>query len=132
MAKFWKLAPALLFIILGAGCAFDVIYLKEKPVTFTAANGSANDDFVLKGYWKVEIGTGYPTFLRGDTHWHCVGTTEYGRVYSTRDQLLTVEASNIYEAFLVVADQTITGFYLPVEKIFTPASHPVHITTESI
>jgi len=80
----------------------------------------------------VGLGTGFPTHLKAGTRWHRVGQIQYGTVYSTKDQIVEVEASNIYEAQLVMTDQTVKGFYLPVEKTFTPASHPVSIAIEPI
>jgi nitrogen regulatory protein PII-like uncharacterized protein len=45
---------------------------------------------------------------------------------------VTVEASNIYEAQLIVSNQCITGFYLPVEKMVTPVSPPIHIEMQTV
>jgi hypothetical protein len=37
-------------------------------------------------------------------------------VYATRDRVLTVEASNVHEAYIVVSNGKLVGFFLPVEK----------------
>lgn len=47
-----------------------------------------------------------------------VGTDPHGDVYKTEDQILTVEASNVYEAFIVISAGDLVGFYLPVEDAF--------------
>jgi len=112
------------------GCAFDISYVKQTPATFTAMPG-VSPDFILQQDVKVSLGTGFPTRLKSGTCWHQIGTTEYGTVFVTKDQIVTVEASNIYEAQLVVSNQCITGFYLPVEKMVTPVSHPIHIEIQS-
>lgn len=117
--------------LLLVGCAFDVSYVKKSPATFTATAGTS-PDFVLQQDGKVSLGTGFPTRLKSGTHWHQVGTTEYGTVFATKDQIVTVEASNIYEAQLIVSNQCITGFYLPVEKMVTPVSPPIHIEIQSL
>jgi len=108
------------------GCAFDVSYVKKTPATFMVAKASL-PDFVLQQDVKVGLGTGFPTRLNRGTHWHQVGSTELGAVFVTQDQIVTVEASNIYEAQLIVSNQCITGFYLPVEKMAAPVSPPIHI-----
>ncbi len=43
-----------------------------------------------------------------------------GDVYKTRDQVLTVEASNVQEAYIVVESGRLVGFYMPVERTFSP------------
>jgi hypothetical protein len=122
---------ALVGVLLLAGCAFDVSYVSKKPATFTVMNG-ISPDLVLQQDVKVDLGTGYPTRLKGGTRWHQVGSTEYGDVFATKDQIVTVEASNIYEAQLIVSNQCITGFYLPVEKMVTPVSNPIHIEMQTV
>ena len=39
--------------------------------------------------------------------------------------MLTVEASNIHEAALVMREGRVTGFYLLIEKKFCPVKQPV-------
>lgn len=118
-------------VLLLAGCAFDVSHVTMAPVTFEPMSGTA-PDFVLMQNITVHLGTGFPTRLQAGTHWHEVGTTGYGTVYATKDQIVTVEASDVYEARLIVSNRCVTGFYLPVEKMATPVSHPVPIEIQSV
>jgi hypothetical protein len=128
----WHPAACLLLVMLLTGCAFDVSYVNQTPAAFTMATGATNDDFVLQESVDVRLGTGFPTHLKAGTRWHRVGQTQYGTVYSTKDQIVQVEASNIYEAQLVMSNQTVQGFYLLVEKTFAPASNPVRVTIHPI
>jgi hypothetical protein len=75
------------------------------------------------------LGTSFPTRLKSGTRWSHVGSTEHGDVFRTKDQIVTVEASNIHEAYLVLSNRVVTGFYLPVEKTFAPARKPVLLPT---
>ena len=118
-------------LFLLAGCAFNLSTVKQQPVTFTAKAEVATG-FVLLQDVKVKLGTGFPTYLRRDTRWRAVGTTEYGTVFATKDQIVTVEESHIHEAQLVVTNQSITGFYFPVEKTFAPVSRPIPIETKTL
>src|ERR1039457_6504695 len=79
--------------ILG-GCAFDVVRVRQVPVTFSSGDAGA-PKFVLAKPVNVSLGTGFPTLLKAGTTWTHVGTTEFGEVYSTEDQIVKVEASNI-------------------------------------
>lgn len=108
---------------LFSGCAFDVAHVKQLPVSFQPVTG-APLRWRLGHEAKVSIGTGYTTRLQPGTRWVQVGRLEQGDVFKTADQVVTVEASNIHEAHLVVKDGAVTGFYLPVERTFTPVNPP--------
>jgi hypothetical protein len=120
----------LITLVLAGGCAFDISHVEQLPVNYAAAMGSEDESFTLVQPVTAKLGTGFPTRLNGGTRWRMVGHTEYGKVFATKDQILTVEASNIYEAQLVVADQSITGFYLPVEKKFVRVKQLIRIETQ--
>jgi hypothetical protein len=114
----------------GAGCAFDISHVALLPVNYAPETGAEVSGFVLLQDVTVKLGTGFPTHLKAASRWRMVGRTEFGDVYATADQILTVEASNIYEAQMVVADHNIPGVYLPVEKKFVQVSQPIRISTQ--
>ena len=122
---------AVAVLALVAGCAFDISHVKQQPVTYTAVATPAQA-FVLSREIKATMGTGYPTRLKAGTRWYQVGNTEHGAVFGTKDQVVTVEASNNYEAQLVVADGFVKGFYLPVERSFVTVSSPIRLETQPI
>lgn len=104
-----------------SSCAFDLVQVKQIPVQIEPAH-SLNSPFALEKEVKVSLGTGYSRVLTKGTKWHPVGMIVNGDVYRTNDQVLTVEASNIHEAYIVVSARKLVGFYLPVEKTFSPIS----------
>ena len=116
--------------LLSAGCAFDISHVTQEPATFMS-DPAQPTGFTLGQDVKAKLGTGFATRLKRGTRWRQVGMTQYGRVFATKDQIVTVEASNIYEADLVVSNQFITGFFLVVEKTFAPVSRPIHIEMQS-
>jgi len=119
----WGAGGIALGIALG-GCAFDVVSVPQSPVVFHASTGAKG--FVLMQDLTVHIGTGFATRLRANTSWHKVGATVFGDVYATQDQIVTVEASNIYEAQIVVSDlRNLVGFYLPVEHTYVSLNEPL-------
>lgn len=118
-------------LVLLVGCAFNISSVKQQPVTFIAET-DASSGFVLLQDVKAKLGTGFPTHLKRDTRWRAMGNTEYGTVFATKDQIVTVEESHIHEAQLVVSNQSITGFYFPVEQKFAPVSHPIPIETKPL
>jgi hypothetical protein len=78
---------------------------------------------------KVRLREGHASDLKKGTTWRQVGRVEQGDVFHTSDQVVAVEASNQYEADLVVNRNAVVGFYLIVEHTFTPADPPVEIKT---
>ena len=116
----WLILMFFLFIILNA-CAFDIVRVKQIPVSFESYH-NPKILLELQEETKVDLGTGYCRTLKSKTRWEYVGKISYGEVFKTKDQILTVEASNIYEAYIVISGGELVGFYLPVEKSFTPLS----------
>ena len=112
------LIGCVLAAVLGA-CAFDVIHVEQYPARLETSNASVKA-FELTSDATVNIGAGYRRVLKAGTRWRCVGQLPQGDVFTTSDQVLTVEASNIQEAYIVMESRKLVGFYLPVEKTFSP------------
>ena len=109
-----------LLSIAAAGCPFDVYHLTSTHASFTGQIESPRS-FILKDevvIAKNQAPCGYSRTLRTGSRWEQCGAIPDGDVYKSRDQVLTVECSNIYEAYLVVFDGRLNGFYLPVEKAY--------------
>lgn len=121
-----RFAPLIVALVAGTlgGCAFDLAHVEQRAATLSTRT-SAPPSFVLTHAVDVDLGLGYRRVLRAGTRWTYVGTVDAGDVYKTADQVLTVEASNIHEAYAVVASGRLVGFYLPVEKTYSPAIAPV-------
>lgn len=111
-------------VLLTTGCAFDVSFVKLQPATFTARPDCSSAWTLLENE-SIALGTGFPTRLRQATRWHCVGVVEAGTVFRTDDQIVTVEASNIYEAMAVMNGNQLVGFYLPVDRKIAPVTPAV-------
>jgi hypothetical protein len=105
-----------LLCIAASGCPFDVYHLSSTPTRFTRDIESPNS-FVLKDEVLITAAPcGYIRALRKGSRWEQCGVIPEGEVYKTRDQVLTIECSHVYEAYVVVSDGHLSGFYLPVEK----------------
>lgn len=111
------------------GCAFDVIRVEQIPTSFSSVK-SCDNFFILAQDINAELGGGYNRTIKKDTRWDCVGKIPQGDVYKTRDQILTVEASNVFEAYIVVLSNELVGFYLPVEGTFSPLDNKIQLVTQ--
>ena len=112
-------------LLLGA-CAFDVIQVRQTPVTIETIPGPA-PEWTLSQDANVRLRQGFAVLLRTGTTWRAIGRIPQGDVFRTSDQVLTVEASNVYEAALVLKADVVVGFYLIVQHTFTEADPPVQI-----
>jgi hypothetical protein len=113
-------------ILLISGCAFDVIRVQQVPVRLEAISGPA-PEWTLSQDVYVRLREGFAAMLKSGTTWRPIGRIAQGDVFRTSDQTVTVEASNVYEAALVMKADTIVGFYLIVEHSFTEADPPIQI-----
>lgn len=111
-----------LIFSLGA-CAFDLVHIDKQDRHIETQDPSLTA-FRLDDDVTVALGSGYRRTLRHDTKWTYVGTLPEGDVFKTNDQILTVEASNVYEAYIVVSSGRLLGFYLPVERAYSPLPKP--------
>ncbi len=101
-----------------SGCPFDVHYLSSTPTRFTREVESPKW-FALKSEVLItDAPCGYSRTLRSGSRWEQCGKIPEGEVYKSRDQSLTVECSHVYEAYPVVSEGQLNGFYLPVEKAY--------------
>ena len=115
--------PVIFASLLVSGCAFDVYRADLTPVQIDTSIAT-KASFKLREDVELDIGFGYKRHLLKGTIWNYMGTISYGDVYYSRDQILTIEASNIYEAYLVIMSETLVGFYLPVEDAYYPLAEP--------
>lgn len=122
-------AFAFALLCMTTGCAFDISHVERVPTTF-AEIAAGPPSWTLRQAEAVDVGSGFPIKLRSGTRWRVVGRIPQGDVYRTDDQIVTVEASNIFEAMAVTRGDRLVGFYLPVEHSFVAATRVVKLTIE--
>jgi hypothetical protein len=115
---------ALLTLLLG-GC--DV---RSEPTTLAALTATRPaQPLLVPSSVHVSLGTGYSrTIDRGST-WLPVGEITAGTVYKRKDGVFTVEGTNVHEAYLVVANGRLMGFYLAAEGAYAPLDHPIDLSS---
>ena len=116
-----------IWVALTFGCAFDLTDVKYRPTHLESAGGEGTPFTMAADTPLHGAPCGYSRSLRKGTRWEAVGRVAEGVVYRSQDQTLTLECSNVFEAYLVVAGQRLVGFYLPVEKGFSPLSEPIQL-----
>jgi hypothetical protein len=115
---------SLVFALFCASCAPAVV---QESAQLSPGVGKS---FRLTRAANVALGTGYSTTLRANTRWELVGAVAQGEVYRTKDQVVTLEGANIHEGYIVVKQGALVGFYLPVERTFSPVSPGIPLSIE--
>jgi hypothetical protein len=112
-------------LLLGA-CAFDVIHVQQVPANLEQIPGPA-PEWTLSQDVTAHLREGSAAALKAETTWRAIGRIAQGDVYRTSEKVVTVEASNVYEAALVMKADVVVGFYLIVEHTFTAADPQIEI-----
>lgn len=114
------------FFAVCSGCAFDLAHVSYVPTVYTPQTGTEfqlKEDTVITG-----SPCGYDRVLSKNSKWKLVGAIPQGDVYRSRDQVLSVECSNVHEAYLVLAQGSIVGYYLPVERGFVKIDEAIKLS----
>lgn len=69
---------------------------------------------------SISVGPGYQRVIARGSVWTRIGRSAEGEVFKPVDRVFTVEGAHIHEAYLVLDGDRVVGFYLPVERAFSP------------
>jgi hypothetical protein len=70
-------------------------------------------------------GTGNTLFV--GTRWDLVGEVAHGKVYRSKDSVFFVQGANSHEAYLVIKEKKLVGFYLPGERAWSALDSPLDV-----
>jgi hypothetical protein len=124
MPRYFLGALQVAVVVFLVSCAPSIV---QQPTQFTPGTGKT---FRLTRPAEVKLSTGYSTTLRANTRWELVGTVPHGEVYRTKDQVVTLEGDHIHEGYVVVNQGALVGFYLPVERTFSPVTEVQPLSIE--
>jgi len=116
--------PALL-VVLASGCAFNLADVEYAPSRFQTMTDGARAFTLSMNVELRDMPCWYGRELRQHTRWEHIGSVTQGEVFRSKDQILTLECSNIYEAYLVVQEGRLVGFFLPVQQGFVSLSESI-------
>jgi hypothetical protein len=115
----------LLLCALLCGCASEVV---RHPSALAPVSVPAR--FVLTERAEFRLDSGYTRTIAAGTQLVEAGTIAQGGVLKPIATSLTVEGRHMHEAYPVVRSGRLVGFYLPVEKAFSPLSNPIPLSLQ--
>jgi len=128
-SSFQQLLTLLTLALLLTGCAASVTYMPSNLTSDTEATRPRH--ITVDRQTNIRLDTGYTRTLRAGSEWQLAGRIAQGDVYQPQNDVFTLEGKHIHEAWLVIADSRLAGFYLPVEHGFSPIVHSVDLSFSS-
>lgn len=117
----WVFSAAVTFTL--TACA---PMIATSPAVLTQAQPTmAPQRIQLNAEAPIKFDTGYTRTLRDKSTWSRIGQIPQGDVYRPVGTVFTIEGRQVHEAYLVVNDRRLVGFYLPGEERYSPLSTAV-------
>lgn len=112
-----------------AACVLFTSCAANLPRTPTAFTPSPNTDDRIVIHRDIEVTppAGYRRTLKAGSIWVKVGSTSAGTVYKVQNDVFTLVGAHQHEAYAVVANDFLVGFYLPFEQAFVDLSPDVSL-----
>jgi hypothetical protein len=101
-----------------AACAPEVV---RRPTQLTPGTDQPPVTLEILEKASIPVGPGYHRDIDRGSLWTRIGRSAEGDVFKPVDRVFTVEGAHIHEAYLVLDGDRVVGFYLPVERAFSPA-----------
>jgi hypothetical protein len=112
--------PTLICALLAlSGCASDVV---RSPVEFSALPAPQQKRYVASQAASIRLDSGYERSISAGTEFLEIGRIRQGSILKPTNTTFTIEGAHMHEAYPVLSNQRIVGFYLPVERAFSPLS----------
>jgi len=122
MIKKYIIALTLLALLQLIACSHEVKRIPSRLRLMPSSKEESVKSIYLTESVTVNLSTGYKSILKLNTRWDLFGKIAEGDIYKPHDQVLTVEGAHVHEAYIVISNAQLIGFYLPVEKAFSPIS----------
>lgn len=105
-------------LVLVAGCAATVTAVDVQLAPHQS--GQTAHRFELRQPAAFKLSTGYSRELPAGSKWQSVGSLPQGTVYRPLNTVFSIEGRHVHEAYLVVKENVLQGFFLPGESRYSP------------
>ena len=117
--KIYGLPSLLLSFLFLFGCAARVVTEATQSPVYQDSQSAKFIQIVEEA--TVSSSAGYSRVIPSGSKWEYVGLVREGNVYKPIGHVFTIEGYHVHEAYLVISDKRLIGFYLPVENSFSSA-----------
>ena len=118
------LLPALAIAAVLCACAPPVV---SEPAQLTPVPEAQQQTITIARDIEVALVWDYKSAIRSGSQWRLVGRVREGGVYRPVGSVFAVEGRNVHEAYLVVRERRIVGFYLVAESRFATLDRPISL-----
>jgi len=105
------------FALLG-GCASEVVRIAEP---LQAVSEAERKWIEITEDAQIVFASGYGRTLPAGSLWEHRGNVRQGAAYRRIKGVFTIEGAHVHEAYIVISNDQLVGFYLPVEQAYSPA-----------
>jgi hypothetical protein len=126
--KFNRYCFVFVIVVQLVACASEI---KREPTTL-ARDALASTVVQLDKSVEVLADAGGSRTLPAGSRWMLVGKIVEGTVYKPLDIVLTLSSRNVHEAYIVIADNLISGFYLPGELTFAAIKNKTAVSFQRV
>ncbi|WP_454733070.1 MULTISPECIES: hypothetical protein [Cupriavidus] len=119
-----RLAGAWLALSLFLGACAPSVPISQSKVEISGREAAARRIRLLEPA-AIKLDTGYSRTLVQDSVWLSFGRLPQGQVFRPVGTIFTIEGRQVHEAYLVIEEQKLVGFYLPGEENYSPLSTAV-------
>lgn len=113
--------------VLAFGCASD---LRRDAVVMAAAEQSEQEVLKVTEDAQVRLSSGYARTIAAGSEWRSIGYVSTGKVYQPVGRVFSIEGAHVHEAYIVLKEGYLVGFYLPGEGKLSVLNPPVRVKTD--
>ncbi|MES9898231.1 MAG: hypothetical protein ABW148_04305 [Sedimenticola sp.] len=107
----------ILMILITTGCASEIM---RTPAHLSEANNNPHRSVIIfHEDMRIKLGSGYWREIKAGTKWLFVGTIKEGDVFKPYRNVFTIEGAHVREAYLVISNDQLIGFYIPGEDSYS-------------
>jgi hypothetical protein len=114
-------------VFLISGCASEVV---RYPTDLSAVAPATRKHYVALSAAVLPMESGYNRTINAGTQFVEFGFIKQGKVLKPTNTVLTVEGAHMHEAYPVIDNDRVVGFYLPVEKAYSPLSQAIILSIQ--
>ena len=105
--------------------------VSRTPTQFIPSRLAKDNVIILNQEVTVTPSSGYSSTLKTGSTWKYIGQIPEGAVYKILGDVFMISGRNNHEAYCVISNNKLVGFYLMAEQSFSPLSNPVPLSISS-